>query len=41
MDDEFLNDCMVCYTEKEHFDEVTNDMVIKRFQDMKDRRMTL
>ena len=41
MGDEFLNDCMVCYTEKEHFDEVTNDMVIKRFQDMKDRRMTL
>ncbi|XP_056847355.1 uncharacterized protein LOC108815493 [Raphanus sativus] len=27
MGDEFLNDCMVCYTEKEHFDEVTNDML--------------
>ncbi|KAL0825599.1 hypothetical protein Bca101_049276 [Brassica carinata] len=28
MGDEFLNDCMVCYTEKEHFDEVTNDMLM-------------
>ena len=37
----FLNACMVCYTEKDHFDKVTNESVIKRFQDMGERRMTL
>ncbi|KAL0729525.1 hypothetical protein Bca4012_025618 [Brassica carinata] len=41
MGDEFLNDCMVCYTEKDHFENVTKEMVIRRFQDMRDRRITL
>ncbi|KAF8114630.1 LOW QUALITY PROTEIN: hypothetical protein N665_0035s0009 [Sinapis alba] len=41
MSDEFLNDCMICYIEKDHFDKVTNDLVIKRFQSMGERRMTL
>ena len=41
MGEEFLNACMVCYTEKDHFDKVTNEAVIKRFQDMRERRMTL
>ena len=41
MGDEFLNDCMVCYTEKDHFDKVTIDTMVKKFQNMGDRRMTL
>ncbi|KAF8089149.1 hypothetical protein N665_0516s0007 [Sinapis alba] len=41
MSDEFLNDCMLCYIENDHFDKVTNDLVIKRFQSMGERRMTL
>lgn len=41
MGDEFLNDCMICYTEKDHFDKVTIDTMVKKFQNMGDRRMTL
>lgn len=39
--DEFLNDCLVCYIEKDVFQTVTNETAMKRFQDMKDRRMLL
>ena len=37
MGEEFLNACMVCYTENDHFDKVTNEAVIKKFQDMEER----
>jgi len=37
--DEWLNDLMICYTEKEIFRSIKNDKIIKRFEDMKDRRM--
>ncbi|RID52634.1 hypothetical protein BRARA_G00086 [Brassica rapa] len=39
--DEFLNDCLVCYIEKDVFQTVTNETAMKRFQNMKDRRMLL
>ena len=39
MGDEWLNDLMICYTEKEIFRSIKNDKIIKRFEDMKDRRM--
>ena len=37
--DEWLNDLMICYIEKEIFRSIKNDKIIKRFEDMKDRRM--
>ena len=39
MGDEWLNDLMICYTEKEIFRSIKNDKIIKWFEDMKDRRM--
>ncbi|RID75656.1 hypothetical protein BRARA_B02690 [Brassica rapa] len=39
--DEFLNDCLVYYIEKDAFQNVTNETAMKRFQDIKDRRMLL
>ena len=39
MGDEWLNDLMICYTEKEIFRNIKNDKIIKRFEDMKIRRM--
>ncbi|XP_019098319.1 PREDICTED: uncharacterized protein LOC104773886 [Camelina sativa] len=39
--DQFLNDCLVCFIEKDVFNTITNETVIKRFHDMKDRRMLL
>ncbi|EOA31908.1 hypothetical protein CARUB_v10015137mg [Capsella rubella] len=39
--DQFLNDCLVCFIEKDIFKAITNETVITRFQDMKDRRMLL
>ncbi|XP_021306096.1 uncharacterized protein LOC110431360 isoform X2 [Sorghum bicolor] len=39
MGDEWLNDQMICYTEKEIFRNIKNDKIIKRFEDMKTRRM--
>ena len=39
MGDEWLNDLMICYTEKEIFRSIKNDKIIKRFEDMKTRRM--
>ncbi|XP_048594755.1 zinc finger MYM-type protein 1-like [Brassica napus] len=39
--DEFLSDCLVCYIEKELFESVTNETVVKRFQSMRERRIHL
>ncbi|XP_057247350.1 uncharacterized protein LOC104893473 [Beta vulgaris subsp. vulgaris] len=41
MGDQFLNDCLVTYIERDLFLQVSDDDVIKRFQSMKDRRMHL
>jgi hypothetical protein len=41
MDDERLNDLMICYTEKEIFRKIDNEKIKKRFQEMKKRRMLL
>ncbi|EOA28304.1 hypothetical protein CARUB_v10024511mg, partial [Capsella rubella] len=38
---QFLNDCLVCFIEKDIFKTITNETVMTRFQDMKDRRMLL
>nr|XP_009598384.2 uncharacterized protein LOC104094210 [Nicotiana tomentosiformis] len=35
--DAFLNDCLVCYFEKEVFVNISNDAIIDRFQNMKAR----
>ena len=37
--DEWLNDLMICYTEKEIFRNISNEKIIKRFEEMKERRM--
>ncbi|XP_013723174.2 zinc finger MYM-type protein 1-like [Brassica napus] len=39
--DEFLSDCLVCFIEKQVLETVTNETVIKRFQDMSERRVHL
>jgi hypothetical protein len=39
MGDEWLNDLIISYTEKEIFRSIKNDQIIKRFEDMKTRRM--
>ena len=39
MGDEWLNDLMICYTEKEIFRNISNEKIIKRFEEMKERRM--
>jgi hypothetical protein len=39
MGDEWLNDLMIRYNEKEIFRSIKNDKIIKRFEDMKTRRM--
>jgi TRAP-type C4-dicarboxylate transport system substrate-binding protein len=39
MSDEWLNDLMIWYTEKEIFRSIKNDKIIKRFEDMKTWRM--
>ena len=41
MSDEWLNDLMICYTEKEIFRKIDNEKIKKRFQEMKKRRMLL
>ncbi|XP_075098778.1 uncharacterized protein LOC142175699 [Nicotiana tabacum] len=38
MDDDILNDCLVCYIERKIFKTVSNDAIIDRFQSMKTRR---
>ncbi|RID62925.1 hypothetical protein BRARA_E01964 [Brassica rapa] len=39
--DQFLSDCMVCFIEKELFDSISNEKVIKNFQMMNKRRVVL
>ncbi|KAL9293255.1 hypothetical protein AtEden1_Chr3g0191051 [Arabidopsis thaliana] len=39
--DVFLSDCLVCFIEKQVLNTVTNESVIKRFQDMSERRVHL
>jgi hypothetical protein len=39
--DEWLNDLMICYTEKEIFRKIDNEKIKKRFQEMKKRHMLL
>jgi hypothetical protein len=41
MGDEWLNDLMICYNEKEIFKKIDNEKIKKRFQEMKRRRMLL
>ena len=41
MSDQFLNDCLVCFIEKELLGTITKDVVIERFQKMKTRREQL
>ena len=39
--DEWLNDLMICYNEKEIFRKIGNEQIKKRFEEMKNRRMLL
>nr|XP_009788699.1 PREDICTED: uncharacterized protein LOC104236477 [Nicotiana sylvestris]XP_016481050.1 PREDICTED: uncharacterized protein LOC107802121 [Nicotiana tabacum] len=39
--DAFLNDCLVCYFEKEVFVNINNDAIVYHFQNMKARRVQL
>jgi len=41
MNDEFFSGCLVPYVEKIVFDSISNDAIIKTFQDMKPRRVQL
>ncbi|CAM8883458.1 unnamed protein product [Rhodiola kirilowii] len=41
MGDEFLNDCLICYIEKDIFKGIDNEVIIQHFQNMKTRRMNL
>ncbi|XP_070026208.1 uncharacterized protein [Nicotiana sylvestris] len=38
MGDQYLNDCLVCYIELDVFTNISNDVIIDRFQNMKARR---
>ncbi|XP_009624742.2 uncharacterized protein [Nicotiana tomentosiformis] len=38
MSDQYLNDCLICYIERDVFTNVSNDVIIDRFQNMKARR---
>ncbi|XP_019097507.1 PREDICTED: uncharacterized protein LOC109131258 [Camelina sativa] len=39
--DQFLNDCLVCFIEKDVFKTITNETVVTSFQNIKYRRMLL
>ncbi|XP_075088081.1 uncharacterized protein LOC107824361 [Nicotiana tabacum] len=41
MGDQYLNDCLVCYIERDIFTNVSNDVIMDRFQNMKTRRAQL
>ncbi|XP_049362581.1 uncharacterized protein LOC125827319 [Solanum verrucosum] len=41
MSDDFFSGCLVPYLEKDVFDNISNDVIIKTFQDMKPRRIQL
>ena len=38
MGDQWLNDCLVTYIEKDVFDSVDNELIMQRFQNIKSRR---
>ena len=39
MCDQWMNDCLVTYIEKDVFDSITNEDIMLRFQNMKTRRI--
>ena len=39
--DNFLNDCLVTYIERETFDSIDNEKIIQGYQNMKSRREQL
>uniref|UniRef100_M0ZH73 Transposase n=1 Tax=Solanum tuberosum TaxID=4113 RepID=M0ZH73_SOLTU len=41
MSDDFFSGCLVPYLERDVFDKISNDVIIKTFQDMKPRRIQL
>jgi hypothetical protein len=41
MDDDWLNDLMICYNKKEIFKGIDNEAIMKRFQALKYWRMNL
>ena len=41
MGDQWLNDCLIIYIEKDVFDSVSNDAIVQYYQDMKIRREQL
>ena len=41
LSDEWLNDLIICYNEKEIFRKIGNEKIKKQFQEMKKRRMLL
>ena len=41
IEDDWMNDLMVCYTEKEIFKSIDDEIIIRRFQRLKTRRMQL
>ncbi|KAL3825507.1 hypothetical protein ACJIZ3_021536 [Penstemon smallii] len=41
MGNEWLNDCMITYIEKDVFDTISNDAIMRRFQSMTNRRVHL
>ncbi|KAG2630344.1 hypothetical protein PVAP13_3KG475101 [Panicum virgatum] len=41
MGDEWFNDLMICYNEKEIFRKIENEKIKKRFEEMKNRRMLM
>jgi hypothetical protein len=41
MDDDWLNDLMICYNKKEIFKGIDNEAIMKRFQALKHQRLNL
>ena len=41
MGDEWMNDCLVTYVEREMFETISTENIIKQFQKMKSRRICL
>ena len=41
MADEYLNDALVCYIERDMFKSVDNEVILQHFQNMKTRKMLL
>ena len=41
MGDQWMNDCLVTFIESDIFDTISNDVIMKRFQNMSKRRGSL